>query len=199
MTNANAIFSQADLNNDGTLSQGEFRNLLARNSVVSNGYGNVGSTGNYGSSSYEMSGNGGAFSGDLAYGGAGYGSKSSYETSSAYRSSVGNIGGDLAVGSGGGGASYNLAGAERFSSSDAAAANLSSSSSSSANIQQYETDAQGLFKDSNPQIVRRPAPNGPVTYTQNIKVRFMQPPAVPPPGVSILYPLRVSVTTPCSS
>ena len=200
MTSANAVFNQADLNNDGTLSQAEFRNLLARNSVVSNGYGNAGSAGNYGSSSYEMSGNGGAASSDLAYGGAGYGSRSSYETSSSYRASAGNIGGDLAVGGGGGGVAYNLAGAEGFSGGDAAAANLSLSSSRlSTNIQQYETDAQGLYKDNNPQIVRRPAPNGPVTYTQNIKVRFMQPPAVPPPGVSNLYRSRVSIETPCSS
>jgi hypothetical protein len=187
------MFAQADLNNDGTLSEPEFRNMMARNSVVSNNYGNAG---NYGSSAYEMSGSGGSVGGDLAYGGAGYGSKSSYGASSSYRSSVGNIGGDLA----GGGAAYNFAGADGFSSSDAGAANLSLvSSNASGNVQQYETDAQGLFKDNNPQIVRRPAPNGPVTYTQNIKVRFLQPPAVPPPGVSTLCTSNVSLKSPCST
>ena len=49
---------------------------------------------------------------------------------------------------------------------------------------QYPTNAQGLFQDPNPQVIRRPAPEGPVTYTQNIKIRFLQPPAIPPPGVS---------------
>ncbi len=49
----------------------------------------------------------------------------------------------------------------------------------------YATDAQGLFKDPNPEIVRRPAPGGAQTLTQRIVVRFLQPPPVPPPGVSI--------------
>jgi hypothetical protein len=42
-----------------------------------------------------------------------------------------------------------------------------------------------LFQDPNPpQIIRRPAAQGPITYRQNIAVRFLQPPPVPPPGVS---------------
>jgi hypothetical protein len=49
----------------------------------------------------------------------------------------------------------------------------------------YATDAQGLFKDPNPEIVRRPAPGGAQTYTQRITVKFLQPPAIPPPGVCI--------------
>lgn len=40
-----------------------------------------------------------------------------------------------------------------------------------------------LFNDPNPQIVRRAATEGPVTYQQKILVRFLQPPPVPPPGV----------------
>ncbi len=43
--------------------------------------------------------------------------------------------------------------------------------------------ATGIYNDPNPQIVRRPATGGPVTYQQRILVRFLQPPAVPPPGV----------------
>ncbi|CAF0740582.1 unnamed protein product [Didymodactylos carnosus] len=46
----------------------------------------------------------------------------------------------------------------------------------------YNVSASGLYQDSNPQIIRRPAPGGPVTYKQNILVRFLQPPPVPPPG-----------------
>jgi hypothetical protein len=41
----------------------------------------------------------------------------------------------------------------------------------------------GIFNDPNPQIVRRAATEGPLTYQQRILVRFLQPPAVPPPGV----------------
>ncbi|CAF4083036.1 unnamed protein product, partial [Didymodactylos carnosus] len=52
------------------------------------------------------------------------------------------------------------------------------------------TDAQGLFQDSNPQIIRKPAPGGGVTYKQNILVRFLQPPPVPPPGPLIIKEVR---------
>jgi hypothetical protein len=43
--------------------------------------------------------------------------------------------------------------------------------------------ATGIYNDPNPQIVRRAATEGPITYQQKILVRFLQPPAVPPPGV----------------
>ena len=43
--------------------------------------------------------------------------------------------------------------------------------------------ATGVYNDPNPQIVRRAATEGPITYQQKILVRFLQPPAVPPPGV----------------
>jgi len=45
-----------------------------------------------------------------------------------------------------------------------------------------------LFQDPNPpQIIRRPPPQGPITYRQNVSVRFLQPPPVPPPGVSLIF------------
>jgi len=62
--------------------------------------------------------------------------------------------------------------------------------SSSSAVQSYATDAQGLFQDSNPQIIRRPAPGGQVTYTQNIRVRFLQPPPIAPPGPLIIREVR---------
>ena len=41
-----------------------------------------------------------------------------------------------------------------------------------------------LFQDPHPpQVIRRPPAQGPVTYRQNVSVRFLQPPPVPPPGV----------------
>ena len=189
MTNTNALFNQVDINHDGRVSREEFREFLAQNPInggagssnfsVSNDYNNLETAGGgYGasafrSSTYDASATGGGgFGADLGYAGAGYGT-SSYESSS-FRSSVGSLGGDMT--------NLNVAGTAGLSSTDATSASLSSASQSSS-IQHYETDAQGNFKDSNPQIVRRPAPNGPVTYTQNIKVRFLQPPAVPPPGV----------------
>jgi hypothetical protein len=51
----------------------------------------------------------------------------------------------------------------------------------------YATDAQGLYQDPNPQIIRRPAQGGGQTFTQRVVVRFLQPPPVPPPGVCISY------------
>jgi hypothetical protein len=188
MANINNVFQQADTNRDGYLSEGEFRNFV-RNSITGNDLNNLGVGNGYGSSGFRSSvyesstggGGGGGFGGNLAYnasgiGGAGYGS-SSYEAST-YRSSVGNLGGDYG--------NVNVAGSAGISAADSASASFSSGSQST-NVQQYETDAQGNFKDSNPQIIRRPAPDGPLTYSQNIKVRFLQPPAVPPPGVSYFY------------
>ena len=184
MTSSEALFEEADVNRDGYLSEGEFRSFLSRNSTAGlgttngNELNNLGVGAGYGrssfrSSTYESSttgGAGGALTGDVVYsgtgvGGAGYGS-SSYESS--YRSSVANVGGDVR--------NINVTGA------DATTTNYSATQSTT--VQQYETDAQGNFKDANPQVIRRPAQGGPLTYTQNIKVRFLQPPAVPPPGVS---------------
>jgi hypothetical protein len=110
---------------------------------------------------------------DLAGGQSGY---SSYEQAS-YASSagVGANGFDTSTHSG-----ANLAAAAASSSSSFEA------SSAQQQIQQYAINSQGLYQDPNPEIVRRPAPGGQVTYTQNIKIRFLQPPAIPPPGVSAL-------------
>ena len=100
-----------------------------------------------------------------------------------YESSSYSTSGEL-----GGGASLAVAGS--------AGVNQSSfeSSSSITQVQQYATDAQGLFRDPDPQIIRRPAAGGVQTYTQNIKVRFLQPPPIPPPGVSHIDSLFRSVS-----
>ena len=45
-----------------------------------------------------------------------------------------------------------------------------------------------LFQDPNPpQVIRRPPQQGPITYQQNVSVRYLQPPPVPPPGVSFIF------------
>lgn len=183
MNSSNSAFDQADINRDGSLSQNEFRNFIVRNSVASNDVNNLGlgAAGGYGASSlrsstYEASSTGG-LGGNLSYNGLGVGGAGGYGSSayeSSYRSSVGNVGGDFG--------NINVAGTAGLSAADAASANFSSSSQSTS-VQQYQTDEQGNFKDPNPQVVRRPAQGGPLTYSQNIKVRFLQPPAAPPPGV----------------
>ncbi len=88
--------------------------------------------------------------------------------------------------------SYGAGGVEASSSSalglTGEAAGASSSTFESNGSQQQiqgegRASAQNLYQDPNPQIIRRPAQGGPVTYTQNVKIRFLQPPAIPPPGV----------------
>jgi hypothetical protein len=107
---------------------------------------------------------------------SGGGVATGYESSSSYLSSNTGYGATGLTGAAGYGAA-GLAGDAGY--------NVSSSNySSSSAVQSYPTDAQGLFQDSNPQVIRRPAPGGSVTYTQNVRVRFLQPPPVPPPGVS---------------
>lgn len=49
----------------------------------------------------------------------------------------------------------------------------------------YPTDAQGLYRDPNPEIIRRPALGDSQVYTQRVSVKFLQPPPLPPPGVSL--------------
>jgi len=45
-----------------------------------------------------------------------------------------------------------------------------------------------LFQDPNgPQVIRRPPIQGPLTYRQNVSVRYLQPPPLPPPGVSFTF------------
>ena len=42
-----------------------------------------------------------------------------------------------------------------------------------------------IYRGATPQIIRRTATEGPITYEQQIHVRYLQPPPVPPPGVNI--------------
>ena len=193
-------FDQADLNQDNKLDAGEFRNFLAQN-IAGEAAGDASAAAAYSSSSYES-----ASAETVAAGNAEgtYGASAGLETdlglaSNSYESTSSYSAGDLAAAgynAGGydssisyvtGGAGYGAA-----TGYDASTYGVSGvfgggdySSSSSTAVQTYATDAQGLFQDNNPQVIRRGAATGPVTYTQNIRVRFLQPPPVPPPGVSL--------------
>ncbi|CAF1457363.1 unnamed protein product [Rotaria sp. Silwood1] len=63
-------------------------------------------------------------------------------------------------------------------------------STSQEQLQLATSNVQGLYQDPNPHVIRRPAPGGGVTYTQNIRVRFLQPPPVPAPGPLIIREVR---------
>jgi len=194
MSVADAVFNQADVNQDNRIDINEFRNLVGAGGATDlTGYGAAG-----------------------GYGLGGAGGYSSYQSSS-YESSGAGLGGAQYVGGGLSGATVvggGLSGAslvggglnayESYSSS-AGAAELAgaaaggsvavvdagySGGASQTVVQQYETDAQGLFRDHNPQVIRRPAQGGGVTYTQNIRVRFLQPPPVPPHGPLIIREVR---------
>ncbi|CAF2381768.1 unnamed protein product [Rotaria sp. Silwood2] len=48
-----------------------------------------------------------------------------------------------------------------------------------------------IFRDPNPlEVIRRPPIQGPVTYRQNVSVRFLQPPPAPAPGPLIIKEVR---------
>ncbi|CAF0986507.1 unnamed protein product [Rotaria magnacalcarata] len=201
---ADEIFNQADINKDQRLDFNEFRNLLAQNlgfggAIFAN---NVADGGQYSTGSYESGSTSGTY-GDLNANAAGYGgnvaittnitgahnaaggnaSYSSYEQSS-YSSSAG---GGVAGG-------FDATATTEADATNAVAEASSSSTfeatSSQQQIQQYATSAQGLFQDPNPQIIRRPAQTGQITYTQNVKIRFLQPPPIPPPGPLIIKEVR---------
>ncbi|CAF0939709.1 unnamed protein product [Rotaria sordida] len=148
--------------------------------------------GNAGGIGYSGSLQGGAFVGgleDVAQGGyasyesasaAGYGAEAVLVDGGAgVQASVGDLEGGLEQ--------QNVSGA--FLASDAAfsASSLEQQSSASA---AYATDSQGLYQDPNPEVIRRPAPGGLQTYTQRVLIRFLQPPAVPPPGPLVIKEVR---------
>jgi len=200
MAVADAVFNVADTNQDNRLDLNEFRNLVGVGGVSTvgaadlSGLGAAGGYGSYQSSSYESSGAGlGGFGGASLVGGGlsganvlggglsgatlvggGLGGVNTYES---YGSSVGNVGGDLGL----------FGGSVGVVDAGFSAANFGTTQTA---VQHYETDAQGLFRDHNPQVIRRPAPGGGVTYTQNIRVRFLQPPPVPPHGPLVIREVR---------
>jgi len=162
--------------------------------IVSGGYGiglggGVGGAaqGNY--SSYESSSAAGygAGAGEALLAGGGGGSNQYYSSSSSY----GGLGAGTQASNSGlefGYAQQGVSGASLASGASYGASNFAQQSSSST---VYATDAQGLFKDPNPEVIRRPAPGGGQTYVQKVVVRFLQPPPVPPPGVSILKSIGI--------
>ena len=167
------VFNQVDTNRDGGIDRGEFNQWLG---AVSGGAGQIdggnvavaGGTvstdaefiGATGGSSFEQS----SYTPGVVVD-AGIASGSSFPSSSSFETVTT-------------GANY-----------DAAAVNQAASYTAETNAawSRYgaEVRGAGLYFDANPQIIRRPAAGGVHTYTQNIKVRFLQPPPVPPPGVSI--------------
>ena len=177
---ANGIFSQVDTNRDGSIDRAEFSNWIG-NSL---GAGQAGGAGaGFGSSSYESS----SFS---ASGGGAFGAEAGLAGASSFESGSFGAGGALDAGS----SSFQ---SSSFESSSSGAAGFDASAISQAAGYTSETNAAwsrygadvrgaGLYVDANPQIIRRQAPGGVQTYTQNIKVRFLQPPPIPPPGVSYI-------------
>ncbi|CAF1256184.1 unnamed protein product, partial [Didymodactylos carnosus] len=131
------------------------------------------------------SGNGYGISGDLSGGGIG---SSSFDSSTFSSTGIGGLDttGQSFGGAGGiGGATF---GQTDYSQTGGTTSFESSSQNTS--VQHYATDAKGLFQDPNPQIIKRQAPGGAITYKQNIMVRFLQPPAIPPPGPLIIKEVR---------
>ena len=155
-----ALFTDVDTNKDGYINRGEFRNWLSSGAsgVGQAGFGAGGASNSYESSSYTSMG------GDTGFFGAGGASSFDYSSSASF----------------GGSDSYD---AEAVSQ----AANYTADTNAAWSRYGAEVRGTGLYADSNPQIIRRQAPGGVQTYTQNIKVRFLQPPPVPPPGVCDIY------------
>ena len=170
---ADAVFNQADLNKDGQVDLGEFRQFLGQNAGGANSWETTslgadagwssGASWSAGASGYELGAS------DVALGGA-------YDAS--YTAGDGLVGGSVADAGYVSDASY-AAGGAAYDESAAAVGQV-----------HYAADAQGLYQDPNPQIIRRANPMGVQTYTQNIRVRFLQPPPVPAPGPLIIKEVR---------
>ena len=131
--------------------------------------GNTGAAGGLNSSSYESASFQSSTAGlDASSGFGGY--ESAYGLQGGFESAAGEVDNSYAATS---------SSSSEFVQTGGAALQSSSVQQSS----QYASQG-GLFTDPNPQVIRRAAPGGVLTYTQNIKVRFLQPPPVPPPGVN---------------
>ncbi|CAF3368501.1 unnamed protein product [Rotaria sp. Silwood1] len=55
-----------------------------------------------------------------------------------------------------------------------------------------ERSANNIYKDPNPQIIQLATTDHPAAYEQRIFVRYLQPPAPPPPGPLIIKEVRLS-------
>jgi hypothetical protein len=199
---AKAIFNQADANHDGAIDRNEFQQWAANSGGNNAGAGSQydpagGAGGNFEQSSFESSSYasggaaGGAYGAEAGFTGAT--SPSSFEGASY----GGGAGLEASAASGGqfqasssstfeaGASGANVAGYDSAAVTQAA----SYTAETNAAWSKYgaEVRGAGLFFDTNPQIIRRPASGGVQTYTQNIKVRFLQPPPIPPPGVSVTF------------
>ncbi|UJR13598.1 hypothetical protein I4U23_000611 [Adineta vaga] len=194
---AKAIFNQADANHDGTIDRGEFQQWAG---VASNAGGSVtgasqfdlnaaGASGNFESSAFESTGyasNGAnaAFNGSAS---ASSFEASGYANGATLDASATN-GSNFQASSSTFEASTNGAGYDTTAVSQAA--NYTAETNAAWSKYGAEVRGAGLFVDANPQIIRRPASGGVQTYTQNIKVRFLQPPPIPPPGPLIIKEVR---------
>ena len=169
---AKAIFSQVDANHDGSIDRNEFQQWATGASqssggaqYESKGLFNSGAAGNFDSSSFESSGY------SLA-GAAGESDGSNFHTAKIVRGNVLE-------------STVHHPDAGGFEGSNVSqAGNYTAEMNAAWSRYGAEVRGAGLYVDSNPQVIRRPAAGGVQTYTQNIKVRFLQPPPVPPPGVS---------------
>lgn len=180
-------FLKIDVNRDQRLDLNEFRSLLVRSlgAGAENLALDTSNAGQYASGSFESSS-------------ASFGDASGAEVAGASAYSAGVAGGESSFGSfeqssfsstsgavSGGFEAANFADASVSSGETTGFASQSTVDSSyQQQIQLAAGSNQNIFHDPNPQIVRRPAQGGNLTYTQNIRVRFLQPPPVPPPGVS---------------
>jgi len=187
---------QKDLNKDHRLDLNEFRTLINQNlgpnaSIYT---GNIGDGGKYSGSYYGTSSSSAYADGSNGIGGYNGGT----DLAGANINGAGNIDGNpsyssyeqasFASSTGGGPGGFDASVASAVDITGVTTGESSSSTfetgSNQQQVQQYATNAQGLYQDPNPQIIRRPAQSEQITYTQNIKIRFLQPPAIPPPGVS---------------
>lgn len=180
------------MNKDERLDINEFRNLIVQNLGRRSGtWSTTAADGaQYTASSHES---GGASSYDILANSAGAGAagNESFNEQSSYAEASGN---DTSLAS-----AFGTTGLERNASYTAGASSSLVEASSSQQQQQLQVDPsnpRNLFLDPNPQIIRRQAQHGPLTYTQNVRIRFLQPPPVPPPGVrSFLISIYISLNT----
>ena len=87
-----------------------------------------------------------------------------------------------------GGASSITDNARRYYSPDSGEHTFGGASSITDNARRYYSpDSGDLFIDPNPEIITRPDPRQPPTYTQKVTIRYLQPPPLPPSNVNSFF------------
>jgi Ca2+-binding EF-hand superfamily protein len=164
---ARAVFSKVDADGDGKIDQNEFSQWTRS-----------GPSGGVTSSSSRIIKDN--FS-TVSHGGADFTTDASYESDASYGAGANTVFDHMDLNR------NNVIERSDFNHYASGGSTAADTSSTTNYVSRYRTDNRGFFLDPDPEIIVRPDPGPAPTYTQNITIRYLQPPPLPPVGVSYFF------------